>query len=145
MRFIASLLAFIVFVFNISTITVAAENKITEPRVYITKTGSFYHGADCHYLHSQIPIGLYQAKRRGYSACSYCKGEPDGYIEISDDLLIPIAPSTDTGGSQDYDKSSIKTNDSIKKNSEKSNYSLLILVAVVIVLIIVDKTHNKKR
>ena len=145
MRIIASLLALVVFVFNVSITTVAAENKTTEPRVYITNTGSFYHSADCHYLHSQIPIGLYQAKRRGYAACSYCKGEPDGYIEISDDLLIPIAPSTGTGSSQDYDKSSIKTSDSTKKNSEKSNYSLLILAAVVLVLIIVDKIHDKKR
>lgn len=145
MRFIASLSALIIFIFNASITPVAAESKTTEPRVYITKTGSFYHSADCHYLRSQIPIGLYQAKRRGYSACSYCNGQPDGYIEILDDLLIPTAPSISTGGSQDDNKSNITAGDSTKNNSRKRNYTLLFLAIVVFVLIIADKIHNQKR
>ncbi len=42
--------------------------------VYITRTGTKYHRADCHHIrHSSIPITLAEARRRGYSACSVCK------------------------------------------------------------------------
>ncbi|MCK4825366.1 thermonuclease family protein, partial [bacterium] len=42
--------------------------------VYITRTGTKYHQADCHHLrHSSIPITLVEARKRGYSACSACK------------------------------------------------------------------------
>lgn len=39
--------------------------------VYVTKTGSKYHRAGCHYLKSCIPISLKEAAQR-YSPCSVC-------------------------------------------------------------------------
>ena len=84
MRFLATILAFFIFSFNLSAFTVTADDTAREPKVYITNTGEFYHSKDCHYLQSKIPIGLYQAKERGYSACSYCGGEPDGYYSWED-------------------------------------------------------------
>ena len=48
----------------------------SEETVYITKTGSKYHKAGCRSLKkSCIPIGLKEAKERGYKACSVC-GSP---------------------------------------------------------------------
>jgi competence protein ComEC len=42
--------------------------------VYITRTGSKYHQVGCRYLKkSCIPIGLKEAKERGYSPCSVCR------------------------------------------------------------------------
>ena len=97
MRFLATILAFFIFSFNLSAVTVDADNTVYEPRVYITKTGSYYHSADCHYLRSKIAIGLYQAKDGGYSACSHCGGEPDGwdYFADSDYTAPDDAPSID--------------------------------------------------
>jgi len=41
--------------------------------VYITRTGTKYHRADCHHLkHSRIPIRLSEAQKR-YQPCSACK------------------------------------------------------------------------
>jgi len=46
----------------------------SEKTVYITKTGSKYHQAGCRSLKkSCIPIGLKEAKERGYSPCSICR------------------------------------------------------------------------
>lgn len=41
--------------------------------VYVTKAGKKYHREDCGYLDSRIPIGLKEAKQRGYTPCSRCK------------------------------------------------------------------------
>lgn len=42
--------------------------------VYVTKTGTKYHRADCQYLHkSKIPMPLREAKAQGYEACKVCK------------------------------------------------------------------------
>lgn len=57
--------------------------KHTEPLVYVTKTGDCYHSLGCGYLRSIIPIGLEQAKKAGYWACSACDGEPTGTIEVN--------------------------------------------------------------
>jgi len=41
--------------------------------VYVTKTGTKYHRADCRHLSkSKIPISLEDAKKR-YSPCKDCK------------------------------------------------------------------------
>ena len=41
--------------------------------VYITRTGSKYHRANCSYLRqSSIPIGLSEAQGSGYTPCSRC-------------------------------------------------------------------------
>lgn len=42
--------------------------------VYVTKAGKRYHQSDCRFLaKSRIPIGLDQAKKRGYTPCRLCK------------------------------------------------------------------------
>ncbi len=46
-----------------------------EKVVYVTKTGTKYHGANCGYLHSsKIKNTLSSAVKSGYTACSRCKG-----------------------------------------------------------------------
>ena len=94
---------FILFIIFVATISLCfpfnskqiTAEEIRQPKVYITNTGNHYHGKDCHYLRSKIAIGLYQAKERGYSACSYCGGEPDGWDYFSDNDSYPIAPDDD--------------------------------------------------
>lgn len=50
--------------------------KHEESLVYITRTGSCYHSADCGYLwSSSIAIGKNQAIDKGYRACSRCGGK----------------------------------------------------------------------
>ncbi len=65
-----------------SKITLKAEKKLvatqtTVPKdytVYITKTGSKYHKADCSYLSSsKIQIKLSEAKQKGLTPCDRCK------------------------------------------------------------------------
>jgi hypothetical protein len=47
--------------------------KPEEIIVYVTKTGSKYHRANCRYLgKSKIPITLKEAKKK-YGPCSVCK------------------------------------------------------------------------
>lgn len=47
---------------------------VSNPTVYITKTGSKYHNTGCRYLaKSKISIKLADAKTKGYGACSICK------------------------------------------------------------------------
>lgn len=41
--------------------------------VYITRTGSKYHGSGCSYLKSKIAIEKKDAIAQGYTACSRCK------------------------------------------------------------------------
>lgn len=44
-----------------------------EAIVYVTRTGSKYHTADCSYLrYSSIPMKKSEALAEGYSACSRC-------------------------------------------------------------------------
>lgn len=52
-----------------------AEDK-EERTVLVTKSGKKYHGEKCSYLKSsKIPISLKDAKKKGYTACSKCKGK----------------------------------------------------------------------
>jgi len=56
----------------------------TQPRVYVTNSGDFYHNGSCQYLHSsKIEKGRTQAYDEGYTACSVCKGTPSGTIQVS--------------------------------------------------------------
>ncbi len=49
----------------------------SNPLVYITKTGSKYHRAECpHLRQSAIPIRLSEAKARGLEPCSHCQPPP---------------------------------------------------------------------
>lgn len=49
------------------------KNDTKNITVYITKTGSKYHTANCRYLSkSCIPIKLGEAKAEGYTPCSVC-------------------------------------------------------------------------
>ena len=61
----------------------------TEPRVYITETGEKFHNYFCSYLKNKriAAVGLYQAQDAGYTACSRCKGTPNGTIEIEYELI----------------------------------------------------------
>ena len=58
-----------------------------QERVIVTETGECYHYPTCHYLHSSIPMGLEQAKSKGYRACSYCGGKTSGVIDV--EIRIP--------------------------------------------------------
>ena len=70
--------------FLIGSCTTSTSEKTLEPKVYVTNTGNKYHSQDCFYLsRSKKAIGLYQAQSKHYSACSYCHGTPNGYIEVS--------------------------------------------------------------
>ena len=56
----------------------------SQPKVYITKSGDKYHNVSCGYLHSSsIPIGKYEAEKKGYTACSVCGGTTSGTITVS--------------------------------------------------------------
>jgi len=49
------------------------KEEISDPIVYVTKTGKKYHLANCRYLKkSKIPIHLSEALARDYTACSMC-------------------------------------------------------------------------
>ena len=51
--------------------------------VHITKTGSKYHSAGCIYLqYSDIKMCREDAISQGYTACSVCGGQCDGYIAV---------------------------------------------------------------
>ena len=55
----------------------------SQPKVYITKSGDKYHNVSCGYLHSSsIPIGKYEAEKKGYTACSVCGGTASGTIDV---------------------------------------------------------------
>lgn len=56
---------------NTSTPAVTSDSQGTT--VYITKTGSKFHGSSCSYLkNSKISININTAKAKGYTACSRC-------------------------------------------------------------------------
>ncbi|GEM_PF-6264953 len=56
----------------------------SQPKVFITKSGDKYHNVSCGYLHSSaIPIGKYEAEKKGYAACSVCGGVASGTISVS--------------------------------------------------------------
>ena len=56
----------------------------SQPKVYITKSGDKYHNVSCGYLHSSsIPIGKYEAEKKGYTACTVCGGTASGTITVS--------------------------------------------------------------
>jgi len=53
--------------------TVKEEPKDADITVYITKTGTKYHRADCEWVaRSKIPISLKDAKSKGYEPCGAC-------------------------------------------------------------------------
>ena len=54
-----------------------------EGLVYVTRTGECYHTSWCFYLKSVIKMGIEQAKKSGYRACSYCHGTPNGTILVN--------------------------------------------------------------
>lgn len=113
----------IIFIFApLSSRPVTADNTERQPKVYITDTGSCYHGKDCRYLRSKIPIGLYHAKERGYSECSYCGGTPDGYYSWQDyeDYLDSVVNSH-------------KSNEQSKNEETNSGMSAFWIVFFVIV------------
>ena len=57
---------------NVRGLWVPVQKQTQSVTVYITRTGSKYHRADCRYLRkSSIPISLEEAKGR-YSPCSAC-------------------------------------------------------------------------
>lgn len=59
----------------------AATKTKSEPKVYITDYGDYYHSSDCQYLYeSKTAIGKYKAEILGYYACSVCGGKSNGYI-----------------------------------------------------------------
>ena len=61
----------------LSCVALSADDgdKGKDPTVYVTKTGSKYHGAGCSYLRrSRIAKSLTAAKASGHSACSRCGG-----------------------------------------------------------------------
>lgn len=137
MRFFATILAFFIFSFNLSALNATADGTVREPKVYITQTGRHYHGKDCHYLRSKIAIGLYQAKERGYSACSYCGGEPDGWDYFSDSDYYPIAPNKPNAGNDG--------NQNEKQESNGNNNEWLgILVFIGIIVFVVVKIKNER-
>lgn len=50
-----------------------ADQSGSDQTVYVTKTGTKYHAAGCHYLtRSQFPMKLSDAVNAGYSPCSVC-------------------------------------------------------------------------
>lgn len=49
------------------------KEKQVERTVYITKTGSKYHSAGCHYLKSIISIEINKAREAGYAPCKVCR------------------------------------------------------------------------
>ena len=62
----------------------------TEPKVYVTNSGSFYHNVSCGYLYkSSIAKGRGQAYEAGYSACSRCGGKPSGTITVTYKVNLP--------------------------------------------------------
>lgn len=68
--------------------------KGTEPRVYITNTGGCYHSGSCGHLYkSKIPIGLYEARNAGYTACSDCGGHASGTISVTYEKKVGLSDS----------------------------------------------------
>ena len=136
MKIIATLLAFFILSANTLQTTAYADTK-QEPKVYITNTGNYYHSTDCHYLQSKIPIGLYTAQERGYSACSYCGGKPDGYYSWEDyeNYLDSITPNKDAQQEN--------------TNNNGFNWFWLILIIVVVIGYVASEyfsnTKNKKQ
>ena len=143
MRFLATILAFFIFSFNLSAVAVNADNTVYEPRVYITETGSYYHSADCHYLRrSKIAIGLYQAKENGYSACSYCGGKSDGWDYFADsDYTAPDDAPSIGYPKTDNQQSETQSN---KKDSTNNNEWLGIIVFIGLIVFVIVKIKNEK-
>lgn len=74
------LLIFLSTGFSVAAQTTTGKAKITQENkkekvVYVTKTGTKYHGTNCGYLKSsKIKNTLSSAVKSGYTACSRCKG-----------------------------------------------------------------------
>jgi hypothetical protein len=79
---------------DISNKTIHTGKK--EQVVYVTKTGTKYHGTNCGYLHSsKIKSTLTAATKSGLTACSRCKGSPSYIPKTSSS-----SSSTSTSSSQ---------------------------------------------
>ncbi|MFH0888465.1 MAG: ComEC/Rec2 family competence protein [Planctomycetota bacterium] len=58
---------------SIQTGSKKADENPEEVKIYVTRTGTKYHRADCEYLaKSMIPISLKEAKKREYEPCKVC-------------------------------------------------------------------------
>lgn len=51
---------------------------------YVTRTGECYHEGSCGYLKSKIETTVYEAKQRGYRACSRCEVTERTTLEIKE-------------------------------------------------------------
>lgn len=70
------------------------KEETQETLVYVTKTGKKYHLSNCRYLSkSKIPISLFEAVSRGYTACSVC-GAALLKITTDEKLSLKETPST---------------------------------------------------
>ena len=88
-KHVAFILAMVLAIFLVSF---ALEDKTSneykssfeeQPAVYVTKYGDCYHSIGCHYLsHSMIEKGIYEAREKGYRACSYCGGNSYGTTRV---------------------------------------------------------------
>lgn len=86
-------------------ISFAFEDKISyeykstydeQPAVYVTKYGDCYHSIGCHYLsQSMIKKGLYEARDKGYRACSYCNGISYGTVQVEHREYYMVVDYTD--------------------------------------------------
>ncbi|MBQ3482693.1 MAG: hypothetical protein IJA78_00790 [Clostridia bacterium] len=78
----AAIFSFVFFLTD-KTEHYTVDSYVQEPLVYITDHGECYHAWNCHYLErSKNANGLYDARSKGYRACSYCDGAPHGTIEV---------------------------------------------------------------
>lgn len=143
MRFLATILAFFIFSFNLSALNATADGTVREPKVYITQTGNHYHSKDCHYLRSKIAIGLYQAQERGYSACSYCGGEPDGWDYFPESEYYPTAPDEPNagGGTSTDNQSGAQESD----GGDGISWFWIIVIGAVVVLFIYSEFISKPK
>lgn len=135
MRFLCVILAFLIFSFNLTPVNVQADGTTIQPKVYITDTGKYYHSKDCHYLRSKIPIGLYTAKEKGYTACSYCGGKSDGYYTQKDyeDYLDSLVP----------DKKEEQTTTSEKKNN--NDWIVIVFLIGLFAFIVIESINEKNK
>ncbi|WP_051053026.1 hypothetical protein [Fulvivirga imtechensis] len=76
---INALIVTIIFIVTACTLT-----RTEAQTVYVTKTGSKYHKADCRYLkYSKSSIKLSEAMERGYTPCSVCRPSSTATKEAS--------------------------------------------------------------
>lgn len=80
-----------------------APSTVSDGSVYVTKTGTKYHAANCRYLKSsEIPMGLKDAIDRGYGPCSVCKPPVLDTQTVPPAIpqAVPAAPKTQAAPQQ---------------------------------------------